>query len=120
MWFGFLGRRRSRTKPPAIEQTERDPLPVDGDVALVAVDLLWLDDEPLLSVPLLERKRILESVLGESRLVRRGIYVRPPVDTWLGSWRSFGFSRLAYKAANSRYVPGATNPQWTVGDLPAR
>jgi hypothetical protein len=120
MWFGFLGRRRSRTKAPAIEQTERDPLPVDGDVALVAVDLLWLDDEPLLSVPLLERKRILESVLGESRLVRRGIYVRPPVDTWLGSWRSFGFSRLAYKAANSRYVPGATNPQWTVGDLPAR
>lgn len=120
MWFGFLGRRRSRTKPPAIEQTDRDPLPVDGDVALVAVDLLWLDDEPLLSVPLLERKRILESVLGESRLVRRGIYVRPPVDTWLGSWRSFGFSRLAYKAANSRYVPGATNPQWTVGDLPAR
>jgi hypothetical protein len=120
MWFGALGRRRSRATPVPVEQTEREPLPVDRDVAFVAVDLVWLDDEPLLSVPLLERKRILESVLGESHLVRRGIYVRPPIDTWLGSWRSFGFSRLAYKAANSRYVPGETNPQWTVGDLPVR
>ena len=120
MWFGALARRRSRVKAPPVAQTERDPVPVDGDVAIVVIDLLWLDDEPLLSVPLLERKRILESVLGESRLVRRGIYVRPPIDTWLGSWRSFGFSRLAYKAANSRYLPGETNSQWTVGDLPSR
>jgi hypothetical protein len=59
-------------------------------------------------------------VLGESHLVRRGIYVRPPIGTWLGSWRSMGFSRLAYKAANSRYVPGETNSQWALGDLPAR
>lgn len=120
MWFGALARRRSRAPKPSVEQMERDALPADGDVAFVVVDLLWLDEDPLLGIPLLERKRILESVLGESRLVRRGIYVRPPIDTWLGSWRSFGFSRLAYKAANSRYLPGETNPQWTVGDLPAR
>lgn len=119
MWFGGLGRRR-RPKPPPIEAEGRDPVAVDGDVAIVIVDLLWLDDEPLLDVPLLERKRLLESVIAESRLVRRGIYVRPPVDTWLGSWRSLGFSRLAYKGANSRYLPGATNPQWRVAELPVR
>ena len=80
----------------------------------------WLDDEPLLSVPLLERKRILESVVDESRLVRRGIYVRPPIDSWMGSWRSFGFKRIAFKGANSRYMPGTPNAEWVVGDLPAR
>lgn len=119
MWFGSLGGRRSRPKPPA-GQGGRDPLPIDDEVAFVAVDLLWVDDEPLLDVPLLERKRILESVLGESHLIRRGIYVKPPVDTWLGSWRAMGFSRLAYKAANSRYTPGESNRSWALADLPSR
>jgi ATP-dependent DNA ligase len=82
--------------------------------------LLWLDDQPLLDVPLLERKRILESVLDESKLVRRGIYIRQPIDTWVGSWRSFGFNRMAFKAANSRYLPGQPNPDWAIADLPTR
>jgi ATP-dependent DNA ligase len=120
MWFGSLGRLRSRTKSPPVESIGREPPLPDADVAIVIVDLLWIDDEPMLAVPLLERKRILESVLGESRLVRRGIFVRPPIDTWIGSWRSFGFSRVAYKGANSRYTPGATNSQWAIGELPAR
>ena len=106
MWFGNLLRRGGK-KAPSVEQTERAAPVVDGDVALVVVDLLWLDDEPLLDVPLLERKRILESAVGESRLVRRGTFVRPPVDTWLGSWRSFGFSRMSYKAANCATCPAS-------------
>ncbi len=120
LWFGSLGRLRNRNKLPPIETIGREPPPPDKDVAIVLVDLLWLDDEPMLGVPLLERKRILESVVGESRLVRRGTFIRPPIDTWIGSWRSFGFSRLAYKGANSRYTPGTTNPQWAIGDLPRR
>jgi ATP-dependent DNA ligase len=119
-WFGNLLRRRRRDGP-TVAQTERVAPAAEGeDVALVVVDILWLDDEPLLDVPLLERKRVLESALGESHLVRRGTYVRPPIDTWLGSWRSFGFSRMSFKAANSRYLPGQTNPDWTVADVPAR
>lgn len=120
MWFGSLGRLRGRNRPQPIATVGREPLPRDKDVAIVLVDLLWLDDEPLLAVPLLERKRILESVVEESHLVRRGIFVRPPIDTWVGSWRAFGFSRLAYKGANSRYTPGSANSQWAIGELPVR
>jgi ATP-dependent DNA ligase len=119
MWFGNLLRRRRRDTP-TVEQTERATPQAEEDVALVVVDILWLDDEPLLDVPLLERKRVLESAIDESRLVRRGTFVRPPIDAWLGSWRSFGFSRMSFKAANSRYLPGQKNPDWTVADLPAR
>jgi ATP-dependent DNA ligase len=119
MWFGNL-LRRNRRDQPKVEQTERTAPIVDGEVAFVIIDILWLDDEPLLDVPLLERKRILESAVGESRLVRHGTYVRPPVDTWLGSWRAFGFSRMSYKAANSRYLPGQQNREWTLADVPAR
>ena len=39
--------------------------------AFVATDLLWLDGESLLDVPLLERRRLLEGVLDQSYLVRR-------------------------------------------------
>ena len=119
MWFGNMLRRRRRDTP-TVEQTERVTPTEENDVALVVTDLLWLDDQPLLDVPLLERKRVLESVIGESRLVRRGTFVRAPVDPWLGSWRAFGFSRMSYKAANSRYLPGQRNPEWTVADVPTR
>jgi hypothetical protein len=120
LWFGSVARRRNRELKEPVADLGRDPVPPDDDVAFVAVDLLWLDDESLLDVPLLERKRVLESVLGESRLVRRGTYVRLPVDPWISSWRSFGFSRMAYKAANSRYHPGETSPDWAVASLPSR
>ena len=52
---------------------------------------------------------------SESDLVRRGAYVRPPIDTWVGSWRALGFNGLTYKAANSRYRPGRR--QGRLGDL---
>ena len=89
-------------------------------MAFVAVDLLLVDDEPLVDIPLLERKRILEGVLDEGELVRRTAFVRPPVDAWLGTWRSIGFGELAYKAANSRYRPGEQNPDWATARIPPR
>jgi hypothetical protein len=119
-WFGGLGRRRKKLYALEAEALERSRPPAGEMIAFVAVDLLWLDDEPLLDVPLLERKRILESVLRESTLVRRGIYVRPPIDAWLGSWRSLGISRIAFKAANSRYRPGEVNEQWAIASVPLR
>lgn len=92
----------------------------DETVRFVATDLLWLEGESLLDVPLLERRRLLESVLTESDLVRLGIFVRPPVEAWIGSWRSLGFSGLSYKAANSRYQPGSASKDWITVAMPRR
>ncbi len=93
--------------------------PVPGSV-IVAIDLLELDGESLLDVPLLERKRLLESVLDEGPLVRVGTYVRPPVDAWLGTWRALGFRQVVYKAANGRYLPGERNDGWAIAQIPQR
>jgi bifunctional non-homologous end joining protein LigD len=89
-------------------------------VSVVATDLLWLDDTSLLDVPLLERRRLLESVIAESDVVRVGAFVRPPIDSWVTSWRSMGFGGLTYKAANSHYILGEPNPEWVITGMPRR
>jgi bifunctional non-homologous end joining protein LigD len=107
-------RRRPEVADPRL------PITADAPLAFVAVDILAVDEESLLDIPLLERKRILESVLEESELVRVGAYVRPPIDTWLATWRALGFGALAFKASNSRYRPGRSNDEWSTARIPAR
>ena len=99
------------------EQQARTFGPTDI-VALVAIDLLWLDGQPLFDVPLLERKRLLESALDESDIIRRGQFVRPPINTWIGSWRALGFSAITFKSPNGRYRPGTTADDWTIASMP--
>jgi len=89
-------------------------------IAFVAVDIVALDGVPLVEIPLLERKRLLESALVEGDLVRRTPYVREPAGTFIITWRSLGFGGLAYKAANSRYHPGAPNDDWCLVPMPRR
>jgi ATP-dependent DNA ligase len=114
----FLGSAGQRKRKELARSREAEA--AVGPPAFVAIDLLLVDDEPILDVPLLERKRILEGVMDEAELVRRTVYVRPPVDPWIGTWRSLGFGQLAYKAANSRYRPGQANPDWAIATIPRR
>jgi bifunctional non-homologous end joining protein LigD len=119
----MIGTRRNRTAEAA-EHVERElearTFGPDDRVTFVAVDLLHLDGDSLLEVPLLERKRLLEAVLVESDLIRRGAYVRPPIDTWVNSWRALGFPGLSYKAANGRYRPGGVKDDWATSAMPRR
>jgi ATP-dependent DNA ligase len=108
--------RAGRARIPAPDEDDSEEAPI----AFVAVDLVALDGETLVEIPLLERKRLLESVLVEGSLVRRTPYVRHPAGTFIVTWRSFGFGGLAYKAANSRYLPGATNDDWCMTPMPRR
>ena len=120
---GMFGSRRNRAAELA-EQAEQERKarsfgPSDV-VALVATDIVWLDDVPLFDVPLLERKRLLESALAESDTIRLGTYVRPPIETWIGSWRALGFSGITFKSANGRYRAGAVADDWSVASMPRR
>ena len=89
------------------------PLPATEDrQAFVAVDLLELDGESLLDVPLLERRRLLESVVTEGDEVRLSPVVKHPIGGWLESWHGIGFSHVVAKHQNSRYAPGQQNEDW--------
>jgi ATP-dependent DNA ligase len=80
----------------------------------IAVDLLRVDGTSLLDVPLLERKRLLESVIIPGDLVRTSVHVRPPVETWIATWKSLGLRGGILKAANSRYAPGRDTTEWRI------
>jgi ATP-dependent DNA ligase len=101
-------------------QSRRRSLPSASPTAFVAVDLLWIDGEPIVDVPLLERKRLLESALEDGEIVRRTVAVRPPVEVWFAQWRALGFHQLAVKGANSRYTPGRPNGEWATAFIPKR
>lgn len=119
----FIGGRRDRAAEfEERRAAERAALTFEPDdvVTIVVVDLLWLDGQWLLDVPLLERKRVLESIVPAEQLVRPSPYVREPLGSWIGSWRAQGFRAMSFKAANSRYRPGETAKDWTLADLPRR
>jgi hypothetical protein len=117
-WFGDNRRRRELE---ALREAER-PTAIDPDetIVFVAVDLLALDGEELLDVPLLERKRLLDAVVGEGAVVRLGMHVRPPIGAWVATWKALGFRAIAYKGVNSRYRPGEPNDDWATAPLPIR
>jgi ATP dependent DNA ligase-like protein len=118
----FIGESPLTGKREALAVADEARLPSPGDepAALVATDLLWIDGQSLLDVPLLERKRVLESAVDERELVRRSMVVRPPVESWFAQWRALGFEEVTYKAANGRYRPGTVAQDWTVIVMPRR
>jgi ATP-dependent DNA ligase len=120
----FFGRRRQRPEREVLELVAEERaggLPAITDMtSFVAVDLLELDGEPLLDIPLQERKRLLESVIRQAPTVRVGIHIRPPIDAWMTTWRSMGFRGLTFKGANSRYAPGDLNDEWSISPMPER
>jgi len=95
-------------------ETDVAPLPLEQDapIAFVAVDLLRLDGMDLFDIPLLERKRLLESIVVEGERVRVSPYTQPPLAPWLRTWRAAGFRGVMLKAANSRYRPGHETGEW--------
>jgi hypothetical protein len=117
----FLGGRMAeRAEAPAPTPLPQLNFDDPTKVSFVAVDLLAIDGEPLLDVPLQERKRILGGILAEDGRIRCGVHVRLPLGSWLNTWRSSGFLSIAYKDANSRYRPGEPNDDWATAEIPAR
>jgi bifunctional non-homologous end joining protein LigD len=110
---GSLARTWAETiASEGLAQELPDPLEAERRRALVAIDLVELDDEPLGDVPFLERRRLLESVVDEGVQLRLSPVVKHPLGGWLIGWRANGFSHYVAKHQNSRYVMGERNDDW--------
>ena len=109
----FVGGRARAPEP----KRQLDP---DRPIAFVAVDLLLIDGDSLVDLPLLERKRLLDTALEAGNLVRITPFVRPPVGSLALTWHAQGFRELAYKPANGRYHPGGGQSDWVVVPIRSR
>ena len=79
-----------------------------------AFDLLEVDGESLLDVPLLERRRHLEGVLAPSLNVRLTPYVARGLRSWRDTLSQQGFTRVVLKNWNSTYAAGRETKDWLV------
>lgn len=114
----FTQAREHQARTAAIEPAVREALERDERHAFVATDLLWLDGESLVNVPLLERKRHLETILEPSYLVRVTPFIRPSAVMTLVTWGTLGFRELTHRAANGCYLAGQENPGRVVARSP--
>ncbi len=85
-----------------------------GRRIFAAFDLIEVDGESLLEIPLLERRRHLEGVLTPSLNVRLTPYVSRGLRSWRDTLASQGFRRVVLKNWNSTYAPGRENKDWLV------
>ncbi len=83
-----------------------------GTLALVLFDLLELDSEPLVGLPLEERRRRLGDVVNPSA---GGVVLSPQFDdgeALLVAAREQGLEGVVAKRLDSRYLPGRRGTEW--------
>jgi bifunctional non-homologous end joining protein LigD len=81
-------------------------------VQFLAFDLLWLDGEPLLDLPLHERRARLVEVLVETRDVRLSQVVEGAGTDFYEQVKRLGLEGIVAKRAASPYRPGSRSPDW--------
>ncbi len=85
-----------------------------GRHIFAAFDLLEIDGQSLLEVPLLERRRHLEGTIVPSLNVRLTPYVTRGLRSWRDTLIAQGFRRVVLKDWNSAYTPGQTTDDWLI------
>jgi bifunctional non-homologous end joining protein LigD len=102
------GRRRPRPPAPAAGAADRAPAPIVFQV----FDLLHLDGQSLLDVPLESRKRLLRRVLLPHPLVRYTPHVAGEGPAFLQAALDGGLEGVVAKRRSSRYRSGERSPDW--------
>jgi bifunctional non-homologous end joining protein LigD len=107
------GRRRPRG--PSSRAADDDSDGGTGPKAPIAYqvfDLLYLDGESLLDVPLETRKRLLRRVLRPHPIVQFAVHVLGEGSAFLDAALAGGLEGVVAKRRTSRYRPGQRSPDW--------
>ena len=105
--FQLIQPRINLTRPADIQQMEAE-IPV----VYFVFDLLYLDGHDLRSVPLRERRALIESRLATGGPVRLVTQVPEDGESLAEAARQMGFEGVMGKRADSRYDPGGRSKAW--------
>jgi len=81
-------------------------------IRFIAFDLLWLDGDSLLELPLSERRARLAEVLVETRDVRLSQAVEGHGTAFFDEIKGLGLEGVVAKRLASPYRPGTRSPDW--------
>lgn len=105
--FQRLQQRMNLGSPKEIERARRK-IPV----TLFAFDLLWLDGRELISLPVEERRELLEGVATETDQLRLSVVVEGKGKAFFDSAKQLGFEGILAKRHGSVYRPGQRSKDW--------
>lgn len=105
--FAKLQQREQVADPLKIQLLSRQ-LPA----TYIAFDLLYLNDEKYLQVPLIERKRLLEAIMQESPYLVESRFILEKGRAFFKEAVAQGLEGVMGKALNSPYLMGTRSRHW--------
>jgi bifunctional non-homologous end joining protein LigD len=84
----------------------------DGTIAYYLFDILWLEGENLMELPLRERRKILKSVMPADKLIRFSENFDSTGKEFFQMADKMGLEGIMAKKASSHYTPGLRTKEW--------
>lgn len=84
----------------------------DGDLQYYLFDITWLEGKDLTGLPLTERKRLLESVMPQSPVIRLSEAFEIAGTEFFETASKMGLEGIVGKLKDSLYFPGARTDEW--------
>jgi len=83
-----------------------------GDLVYYAFDLLWIDGRDVTTLPLVERKKILEQIIPPGNVIRYSDHVEKSGKQFFELAKKLGLEGIIAKQKNSRYEMAVRGRNW--------
>lgn len=84
----------------------------DGELYFYVFDILSLEGKELISLPLMERKKVLHKTLKETGIIRISQMFAESGITFFNTAKKMGLEGIIAKKADSAYLPGLRSHDW--------
>ncbi|PSL30401.1 DNA ligase D [Dyadobacter jiangsuensis] len=84
----------------------------DGELVYYAFDILWMEGQSLIHLPLTDRKAILQSIVDQNSPVQLGYSVAADGKAFFEAAQKMGLEGIMAKKSDSEYYPGIRTRDW--------